>query len=338
MCFLILIALSSPEVWSDFQQNDYTLVYDKAVFSGITDHVSRLCYNDNTIFGYNTNKPSWCFQIESEYYDSNSELTSSEMIFSWDDNDSTYVRPLQLNCMWETDLCSLRTEGQLELRRTDGLEGWRMDEDLRLRAVNGFLSNWVNNDAWIFQKDAYGVERSLIRRRNRNVVIGENGDQASILGRLAVGFFQDASAMLHVQMSETVDAMYIPFRLQPTITTGYDVYGWWQYLTVNTVDDSYISSLKSIWVDPPTVNLGDNSTVGHTTTLYVGGASDIGTIDNYALHVGGATSLSKIDGALVVGILRLLSKQECIYFNEDYCFVVEDGSGIQYEIPAYELP
>jgi hypothetical protein len=91
-------------------------------------------------------------------------------------------------------------------------------------------------------------------------------------------------------------------------------------------------------VDPPTINVGNNSTVGHTTTLYVGGASDIGTIDNYALHVWGATSLSKVDGTLSVGILRLLSKQECIYFNEDYCFVVEDGSGIQYEIPAYELP
>lgn len=333
---MISIAFALPDIWSDFQEGDYTLVYDEAAFTGVIDRIARMCYNDNTLQGYNDEKASWCMQIESEYYDSNCDCTSSEWIVSWNDNSNTQVRPLQLNCMWETGLCSLRTEGQLELRRTDGLEGWRMDENLRLRAVNGFLSNWVNNDKWIFQKDASGIERSLIWRRDRNVVLGENGDQVSMTGDLMIGAETDASAMLHVQKSIVADAMYIPFRLQPTVTTSNDVYGWWQHLTVNINDGAYPSSMKAMWVDPPNIALGSGSDVWETTTLYIGGASTTGH-KNYALHISGSSALSKIDGVLRVGVLQLGDLIECSYFDEDTCFLLEDDEGTVYEIPAHQL-
>ena len=130
--------------------------------------------------------------------------------------------------------------------------------------------------------------------------------------------------------------IYIPIRLQPTITTDSDVYGLYHYLTVNIQDGAYPTSVQAIRYDPPYIVLGNNAQLYYAYTLYVAGSSTAAH-NNYALYVDDVTATSKIVGELEVGTLKLIDKVTCYHFDEDSCFIVKDSNGVEYEIPAYPM-
>jgi len=339
--FSVLVVASMyalPEVWTDFNHEDFSLVYDEAVFSSVTDHLMRLQYNDNSMPWYDSSMVSFGLQLESRYYSSSTETTASEIVFSFDNNDGVYIRPLQMSYEWETESSWIRSEGRFEFRSSDGREGWRFTEDLKLLAIDGILANRNSGEQWIYQEDSDNIERSLIYREGRRVLLGELGDSVHTFDDLAIGYASTPSSLLHFQPTkDSSGAWYTPIRLTPYITTDNDVSGTWSRMSVNVADNALVSNIKGYWLSPPNITLGSDASVHRVDTLFIDGAATEGT-KNHALYVNGGGALSVVKGTLEVGTLKIGDTADCVHFDEDTCFLIQDGHGGQYEVPAHPLP